>query len=248
LRSYLLALSFLTVLPIKINYLASDEQMERTLFFYPVVGTTLGIILVAVSWLGHYLQLGIAADTLTVITLVVLTGGLHLDGLMDTADGVMSGKEREKKLEIMKDSRVGAMGVIACVAVLILKITLLSVLPLSLKFRALILAPAAGRWAFVYGITSFPYARLKPGLGSIYSKKKKEIILFITTVILVLTGFVLLKWQGLIIVAATLGFLFLLNRGFMKILGGVTGDTYGATGELAETWVLLVAAVLSRVV
>lgn len=247
-RFYLLALSFLTVLPIKTDYLASEEEMENTLFFYPIVGITIGMVLVAVSWLGHYLQLGIAGDTLTVITLVVLTGGLHMDGLMDTADGVLSGKERKTKLDIMKDSRVGAMGVTACVAVIALKITVLSILPVPQKFWVLFLALTAGRWAFVYGILNFPYARLKPGLGSIYGTKKKGIILFVTTATLVLTGFTLLWWQGLVIVATTIGFLFLLNKCFLKILGGVTGDTYGAAGELAETWVLLVAAVVSRVV
>ncbi len=247
-RTYLLALSFLTVIPININYTATEKQMERTLIFYPVVGITLGLVIAGFSWLFNYLDMGLAGDTLVVIFLVILTGGLHMDGLMDTADGIMSGKDREMKLEIMKDSRVGAMGALACVSIIILKISLLSIIPFPQKLSALILAPALARWSFAYGIIKYPYARSKPGLGSIYGENKKNITLMLATIIVIIAAYLTFNWQGIILAVAVFIFIVMINKVFVVFLGGLTGDTYGAAGELVETWVFLCAALLVKVV
>ncbi|RYD06650.1 hypothetical protein N752_02975 [Desulforamulus aquiferis] len=164
LNSLRLAISFLTVLPFY-NKEVDNQEMGRSVSYYTLVGLLLGTISAGVCLGLRYLGLTIAADITAIVTVIILTGGLHLDGLMDTADGVLSGRSRERKLEIMKDSRVGAMGVLALVVVMMLKIAFLLEINGDLKFIALILAPTAGRWAMVFGITRYPYARPSGGLG-----------------------------------------------------------------------------------
>jgi adenosylcobinamide-GDP ribazoletransferase len=246
-RSYLLALSFLTALPIKINYEVSKEQMGRTLAFYPVVGLTLGLIIAGVAWAGDYFHLGLAGDTLTIVVLVALTAGLHLDGLMDTFDGLLSGRPREQKLEIMKDSNVGAMGAIVLACHLLLKISFLSVLFWPDKYGLLILMPAVGRWAMVYSIANYPYARKKPGLGSIFDQETGKENLWAATVLLVAACILLTGWQGLPVLVLTGLMVHFFTKAVAKSLGGQTGDTYGAAGEMAELLFMVTAVLISSV-
>lgn len=245
-QAYLLALSFLTCLPIKINYTATQEQMNQSLAFYPLVGVTLGGIIAGVAWLGDSLGLGIAGDALAVITLVILTAGLHLDGLMDTADGLFSGQPREQKLEIMKDSNVGAMGAIALVSYLLLKVSLVSVLFWTEKYRILILMPAVGRWAMVYAIAHYPYARAKPGLGSIFDREGAGWKLWWATGFLLLVIGILMGITGIWALGVTFVLIYLFAKRIAKSLGGQTGDTYGAIGELAELVFLLTMVLLNN--
>lgn len=244
-QAYLLALSFLTCLPIKINYIATREQLTKSLTYYPWVGFTLGGIIAGVASLGDYLGLGLAGNALTVITLVVLTAGLHLDGLMDTADGLLSGRPRERKLEIMKDSSVGAMGAIVLVCQLILKITLVAALVWSAKYRILILMPAVGRWVMVYAIAHYPYAGAKPGLGSVFDREKARAKFWWASLFLSLAAGILIGLDAILALVITLILVYLLAQRVAKSLGGQTGDTYGATGELAELVFLLTMVLLN---
>ncbi len=244
-RAYLLALSFLTCLPIKINYIATREQLTKSLSFYSLVGLTLGGIIAGIAWLGDCLGLGIVGDVLTVIALVALTAGLHLDGLMDTADGLLSGKSKEQKLEIMKDSNVGAMGAIALVCHLILKITLVIALAWSEKYRILILMPAVGRWTMVYAIAHYPYARAKPGLGGIFDREKAKQKFGWATLILCLAAGILIGLNAILALVITLILISLLAQKLTRALGGQTGDTYGAIGETAELVFLLTMVLLN---
>lgn len=246
-RSYLLALSFLTCLPVKINYEVTREHMGKTLTYYPLVGLTLGAIIAGVAYGVDFLHLGLAGDVLTVSTLVVLTAGLHLDGLMDTFDGLLSGRPREQKLAIMKDSHVGAMGVIALVVHLLLKVSLVSCLFWPDKYRILVLMPALGRWAMVYTIAGYPYARANPGLGSIFDRKTGRQNLPRATLITAAAGFLLLGWMGLLLFGIIFIIIHLFARAVAGALGGQTGDTYGATGEVAELAFLLMAVLLSSI-
>lgn len=247
-RSYLLALSFLTILPVKSITMAKEEDMERSLYYYPLVGITLGIILAAFSWLFFTLDLGLAGDAFLIALLVILTGGLHLDGLMDTADGLMSRKGRNEKLEIMKDSRVGAMGVTACILILILKVAFVAEIPYPEKIWALILTPAVGRWTCVYGIIKFPYARSNLGSRSLFSLNNKNLILFVTIISVIVLGVLFFSWKGLLIFGIAFIFCHLVFSLINKNLAGLTGDNYGALVELTETLVFFIVVILGRVV
>lgn len=246
-RSYLLALSFLTVLPVKNMSLAEEDDMNRSLYYYPLVGITLGIILAAFAWLFFTLDLGLAGDAFLIALLVMLTGGLHLDGLMDTSDGLMSRKERNEKLGIMKDSRVGAMGVIACLLVLILKVAFIAEIPFPEKIWALLLAPAIGRWTCVYGIIKFPYARSNLGSKSPFSLNNKNLILFVTTISVIVLVVLFFNWKGLLIFGSAFIFCHIVFTLISRSLAGLTGDNYGALVELTETVVFFAVVILVKV-
>ena len=135
LRAGLAAFQFLTRLPIPVQIDYTERVFQRSSVFYPLVGFVIGLLLLlAGEGLTQVLPTMPAAVLLLAIW-VVLTGGLHLDGLMDTADGILSHRPREQMLEIMKDSRVGAMGVIVCVLHLLLKFSLLYTLLEAVTMR-----------------------------------------------------------------------------------------------------------------
>ncbi len=139
------ALRFLTVLPIP-GQPASDERgITAAIPWFPAAGLLIGLLLLPVGWLAGWLWGELVRAVLLVVAWGSITGGLHLDGLSDTFDAVMSWRAPERKLEIMKDSRVGAMGVLALVAVLLLKVAWL-VAAGDAWWLALLLALVWGRW------------------------------------------------------------------------------------------------------
>lgn len=237
-KSFLTALQFLTRIHLKDQPDLVGEDFGRSTKFFPLVGAILGSFYLLASW-GLITVFGWANFVTTILVLlpIVLTGGLLLDGFMDTADGVFSARDRARKLEIMKDSRVGSFGVIAFVALMLVNWTVLrDILPLAMP--ALFIMPVIGRMAMVLVIAFFPYAR-KDGMGKIFADmadRKTVAIAGITTVLFVV------PWgKGAIAaLAAGLCFAWLLGRWLSAKLGGLTGDTYGAVETLTETVVLLV--------
>ncbi|ABO51207.1 cobalamin-5'-phosphate synthase [Desulforamulus reducens MI-1] len=231
-----LAISFLTIFPFY-NKMADNKELAQSVSYYPLVGFLLGSIAAGVCYAMHSIGLNLAADVLGLVTIITLTGGLHQDGLMDTADGIFSGRELHRKLEIMKDSRVGAMGVIALATVLLLKIAFLFELDLAQKLTAFIMAPMAGRWAMVLAITRYPYARATGGLGACLKQAGKT-QLALATLILVAGCLWLFGLPGLALLGIVFFITWLTVEFIVKRLGGMTGDTYGALGEMIETWVI----------
>ncbi|MBC8078254.1 MAG: adenosylcobinamide-GDP ribazoletransferase, partial [Chloroflexales bacterium] len=146
----------------------SEASMVRSIPWFPLAGAMIGALTLPAGWLGDTLWGATARAALVVVAAGVITGGLHLDGLSDTFDGVMSWRPTERKLEIMKDSRIGAMGALALVAVLLLKVVFLGAAG-SEWWRAALLAPVLGRWADCYGIFFFPAAR-GGGLGRTFNE------------------------------------------------------------------------------
>lgn len=244
-KDFITGLQFLTRIHITQQTEWSAESFGRSVKFFPLIGVILGIILVIINQLfAEYLpSMGIYMPphvlTALLITInIILTGGLHCDGFMDTMDGIFSGRSKERMLEIMKDSRVGANGVMAFVLLIIIKWSLImDVSPLSLP-TALLIMPVLGRLAMVICITAFPYARPE-GIGKAFAQYAGQMTLWIG-ILLVLLIIVPLGKQailGLVIVSlCTL----LFGRYVTKRLGGLTGDTYGAMCELAEIIVLFI--------
>src|SRR6266568_2916741 len=156
------ALQFLTRIPVP----QGEYRLEESVPWLPVVGVVLGAILAGVDWALRLLGVDqLVVSTLIVVLLLVLSGGLHADGLMDTCDAVFGHASPEKRLEIMRDPHVGAFGVVGLVCVVALKIAAVCALPTGLRPHALALAPTLGRWAIVLLATSFPYGR-EHGLGA----------------------------------------------------------------------------------
>lgn len=243
-NSFLIGLQFLTRIHLVKQTVWTAEDFGRSTRFFPLVGLVLGICYALVAWLLLY-ALGMRSLTaaLLLILPLLLTGGLHADGFMDTADGVFSGRERERKLEIMKDSRVGAFGVVSFVMLMFVQFALLSDLAPMLLVPALFVMPIIGRLAMVLAVACFPYAR-EDGMGKTFADmadRSTVVIAALTTVALVL------PWGMLPALALVLGTIFslLFCRMITNVLGGVTGDVYGATTVLTETLVLAVFSLAS---
>jgi adenosylcobinamide-GDP ribazoletransferase len=160
-----LALTFLTICPWPRPALARPEELARSMFWFPWVGTILGLVFWAVHLaLAQTLPPLPAAGLLLTVT-VIVTRGLHLDGLADTLDGLGGGRTPESRLAIMKDSRLGAFGAMALVLVLVLKFAFFSALGAKGKEPMLILFPVLSRWGMVLLAAVSPYARSEGGLG-----------------------------------------------------------------------------------
>jgi adenosylcobinamide-GDP ribazoletransferase len=180
---------------------------------------------------------------LLVVAWIVLTGGLHLDGLMDTCDGVFGRADRARKLEIMKDSRVGSFGVLGGVCVLLLKFALLSSMSTRLLFPVLLIVPTVARWGILVAVRIFPAARTT-GMGATFRQTLTTPRLLIGALIALLAVLLfghfigLLVWFGMILAALIVG------TSVTQSLGGLTGDVYGAVAEVAEVVGLLLFLLL----
>lgn len=218
-----------------------DFRLGASSAWFPLVGFTLGAALAAMAYLlvGIFTPAVVAALWLTAAALV--TGGLHLDGLMDTADGLMGGREPARILEIMRDSRVGAMGALAAVLSLLLKWTLLTswLTQPGAQLSALVLIPTLGRWAMVGGLFFYPYARPGGGLGKPFTLGARPLHLIIATLTVLVVSWYIKGWTGLIIMLGTGLTAAITARHIVKKIGGLTGDTYGAINEVSEAAALL---------
>lgn len=242
-RALRLAISFLTIFPVYGNRVADEKEMARSLFFYPATGILIGSLLALVSFGGWRLSLGWAGDALVIVLWIIISGGLHLDGLMDTGDGLFSGRERERKLEIMKDSRVGAMGVLALISVVLLKWSFLTILPHPQKYGLLILAAALGRTMMLLPISYFPYARQVPGLGKAFGDYASKSIFPISLIFLAGMGYLAIGALTAACLIVTVLLSVLITVVISRILHGHTGDTYGAVCEVSETIFIVIAAI-----
>jgi adenosylcobinamide-GDP ribazoletransferase len=242
-NGFLAALQFLTVWPWPKRAEHAADEIGRSTTYFPIVGLLLGLILVAVNLsLEPYTSPGLASVVLVSI-LAWLTRGLHLDGLGDTFDGLGAGGDRERMLSIMDDSHTGAFGLIAIVLLLFFKVHALAVIEID-RWRALLVAPILARWAMV--LLGYRSQAAKPGLGSSlvdHLETKHVCFATLTTLLLVAaishgTGVAMMIWTALFSVAS--------RKYFHRRLGGVTGDTCGAVGELSETSVLVFLALGAR--
>ncbi|MDD4237146.1 MAG: adenosylcobinamide-GDP ribazoletransferase [Desulfotomaculaceae bacterium] len=235
-KSFLLAFYQLTRLPLpNVNF--DEKACGRATLFFPAVGLFLGGLLAALAWAAGYLFPSGVKASLLVVGMVVLTGGMHLDGFMDSIDGLFSGRARERKLEIMRDSRVGAFGVIGVICLLLLKYNLLLELPDGVLLKVLLILPVLSRWGMAIAVIAFPYAR-PDGLGKVYAIQSGSKELAGSTIITAVAATLILGLQGAWLVALAASIAWLVGRKIVKELGGLTGDTYGLINELLEVALL----------
>ena len=246
--SFLIGLQFLTRIRIVKQTVWTAEDFGRSTRFFPLVGLVLGICYAFAAWVLIYIVgAGFGMHSLMAALLLIfpliLTGGLHADGFMDTADGVLSGRERERKLEIMKDSRVGSFGVVSFVLLMFLQFALLLDMHPFLLVPALFVMPIIGRMAMVLAVACFPYARAD-GMGKTFADMADRR----TVAIAALTTMTFVLPCGAVATAALIlgtAFALLFCRAMTVSLGGVTGDVYGAVTVLTETLVLFVFSLAS---
>jgi adenosylcobinamide-GDP ribazoletransferase len=219
-------------------------RLDAALVWFPIVGLLLGGLLALLDFGLRWLQLpAVLSSTLIVVAWLALTGALHADGLMDTCDAVFAHATPERRLEIMRDPRVGAFGVVGLVSVVALKIAALEALPPALRTSTLILMPTLGRWSIVLLATLYPYGR-EVGLGSALkgSATRSGLVLASLAPIAASLAF----WpMGLALGVFALAWAWLFGVWLMRLLPGLTGDCYGAGCEVTETMVLVAAAALA---
>lgn len=240
-RAFIDALGFLTILPVP----SDGKALKHSVPWFPVVGLLIGGLIAGFDYALGRLFPPLVTTVLTVIALIGISGGLHLDGLADTADGFLSARPRERVLEIMKDSRIGTMGTLAIVSVIALKIAALSSTSPSMRFGTILLMPLAGRCAIVMVMAVIPYARPEGGLGSAFAGDH-TIGGIVSLAVLGIAGWLAMGGIGLVS-----GFLALCVALFMAIwsyrkIGGYTGDVLGAVCEIAEIAPALVASALAH--
>jgi len=239
---FFLALRFLSILPIPGKAQATDKQLGRSTAWYPVVGVLLGALLFASAYLVTRLWSALPAAFFCLAVWTVFTRGLHLDGLADSFDGIGGGADRQRRLEIMKDSRIGVFGVLAVAIVLIGKFAFLTELTGVYRIRELILVPVLGRWSMLLLIFSFP-AATGGGLGHrVKQHCRLPQFIFGTLVAAACAWFLLGPWGLLVLAAAGLTSA-VLGLLFWGKLGGCTGDSYGAACEISEVVSLAAVAV-----
>jgi adenosylcobinamide-GDP ribazoletransferase len=229
------ALQFLTVAPLPARVFTPLE-MGRAVGYFPLVGALLGGALALLDRGLGALWPASVASALVLVVWVGLTGALHLDGFLDTCDGLLGGQSPEARLRIMRDERVGAFAVTGGVLLLLVKYAALAAL--LDRAPALILAPALGRWGMALAIAAFPYARPE-GLGRAmkdYAGWRQAALAGGATVAL---AWIAGGWLGLAAAALASLATYAVARFSLGRLPGLTGDIYGATCEIVETVTLL---------
>ncbi len=233
----LIAVQFLTSLPIRLPAMPTAQQQGRSLLHYPSVGLLLGALL----WLAALLLGGtppVLQAALLLTLWVALSGALHLDGLADSADAWLGGfGDRERTLAIMKDPRSGPVAVVVLVLLLLLKFVALLVLLQAQQLVALLLAPLLGRTALLALFLSTAYVRPN-GLGhALATNLPRERARGVLAVVVM--GCLPLGVGGLLALGCAAVTFLLARRAIRRRLGGTTGDTAGALLELVECAVLL---------
>ena len=245
-KDFLIALQFLTIIPLKINHI-DEKKISNSMIYFPVVGLLLGLVLAGVNNLLYNLNFQqLSVNIILVISLIFLTGGLHLDGLADTADAFLSRRNKEEMLKIMHDSHIGVMGVLSLVSIVLLKIALLASLNMHLKTTSLLLMCILSRWALVLSIALFPYAR-QEGKAKVFIQGINLKIFILSTVITMICAIAAWRIKGLLILLIAIVCVYITGKFINKKIGGITGDTLGAINELAEVIVLFGVCILQRI-
>jgi adenosylcobinamide-GDP ribazoletransferase len=230
------AIGFLTILPVPSRAISGDGKQ---VLYFPLVGLIIGSLLYGLDHLlsmAPYVEIRIVSD---VLFLAVISGALHLDGLADTADGIFSHRPRERILEIMKDSRIGVMGVLALLFCVLLKIAGVAGIIQSESLIWLILAPALSRTAQVIGLVFINHVPSENTLAEQFYQRGEYFLLLLCPLpfaIIFYTNWGIALVSLLIFTLLLVGLLLF----FKNKIGGITGDTLGATTEIIETVFLFV--------
>jgi adenosylcobinamide-GDP ribazoletransferase len=225
-KSFILALSFFTRIPfIKVEF--DEAVFAKSVKWSPIVGLIIGSFLYLISFILQDFDT-MVVNIIILMFYIGITGGLHIDGLSDTADGIFSGRDKERILEIMRDSRVGTFGVISIGLWIASMLIILGLVPRE----ALIIFPVVGKSAPIISAYFSKYIR-NEGLGKIFAYNCKTIEFSFALIISCATS-IILGLPGLVSNLIALLIVYLITRYFKKIIGGITGDTMGFVCEVSQ--------------
>ena len=243
---FLAALQFLTSIPLRWPREASPGELGRATVYFPVVGVIIGLILAGLYWLLSFILPSAVVNALLIVFLVVVTGALHLDGFVDTCDGIAGHRTVEDRWQVMHDSHAGAFGIVGVVLLLLVKYVSLSSISAPLMMATLIFMPMVSRWAMVYAIFAYPYAR-PSGLGKVFKQGASWRIFTVATLITLVVAVAMIPlWRltGLVVMFGVWLITVVMAVYFKRKFAGLTGDTYGAINEVAEVSVLILVTLL----
>ena len=244
-KPFFSALAFLTPVPVPASWVGGERELARSPYCFPIVGLLIGGLAAAICFGLDKVLPPLAVSALVVCLLIAASKALHMDGLADSADGLLSSRSREQMLTIMRDSRTGAMGVVAVVCVVVVKTALFaSVAPEGARWKIALLMPLAGRCAMVVTMALFRYARADGGLATVFELRgaHRWVLLVWAPAVVLVAGWLLVGVQGLVAAAASIAAGLLVALYCRRRVGGYTGDTLGATCEIVECVPALVGA------
>ncbi|MFC1951202.1 adenosylcobinamide-GDP ribazoletransferase [Chloroflexota bacterium] len=242
---FFIALQFLTIIPSPFHRAPKPGELGKAIIFFPVIGLMIGGVLYGFD---YGLGLVLPAELVSALTLalaVLLTGALHMDGFMDTCDG-LAGSTPEQRMRIMSDTRVGAFGVAGGIVILIVKYAALVSLPAGVRMATLLLFPIMGRWVMVYLLARFPYAK-NEGIGFLFSQQATCLKLIIVSALVLAPLLLLMWWQGVILLAIVWLVAMMIGLFLKSRLRGLTGDSYGAANEIIETISIIIIPLVMNI-
>ncbi|HMS86529.1 MAG TPA: adenosylcobinamide-GDP ribazoletransferase [Nitrospira sp.] len=247
-RPFIFAWHFLTTIPLsRVHHEPTAPELATSMAWYPVVGLLIGGSLAIADLVLHTGFDPLVVNALLIALLVLLTRGLHQDGLADTLDGLAGGGTVSERLSIMRDPHIGALGATGLFLSLILRYVGLMALPQELRLPALCCMPAVGRWAMVTSAWVSPYARKEGGLAAPFLTHLSWRHVVLATLVVavglgvgfgVVSSFVVMMGGAFVVLMGWWG--------CRSWFGGITGDTLGATNETVEILFLLFVPLLLR--
>lgn len=245
LRYFLLAIQFLTRLPVPRNLTATEEELGRAAGFFPLVGIVVGGSAAVVFVLAVRVLPVSVSVLLSIAFTSFITNGFHEDGLADTVDGLGGGWTKERALEIMRDSRIGTYGTLALVFLILGKYSFLSSLEPRQIWRWLIVAHAASRWTVLPLCSWLPYARAE-GQGKLVAKQIGASAILFGSLTLLVVSLLLLSSHTSLVICVTAVLTLISGSYFKRRLGGITGDCLGAANQFTEVALYFTALILAR--
>ena len=235
-----LAVGFLTVLPVSPGEAA---RMGPSRAFFPLVGLGIGGVLAALDYAAAQVLPPLVVGALLVAALLAMTRAIHTEGFLDCCDGLLGGHTPQRRLEILRDSRVGAFAVAGGAALLLLKWSLLAEAPGEVRAALLALFPCLSRFGMLTAMAAFDYVR-ESGAGTAFQAGAHWWQVAFGLATAAAASVLLLGVGGLLLLAAAVAVALALGWWVTRLLGGMTGDAYGAVNEVAEVAVLLLGIAL----
>lgn len=240
-KSLVLIFQFLTKLPINIKIDADKKDFSKGIIWFPLVGLVIGLLLAGLYYISSLVFSTILVSVIIVVFEIFITGGLHLDGLADSFDGLYSYRDKDRMLEIMKDSRIGANGVIILILNILIKVFLINEFNQDYIYYALILMPVVSRFTTVF-LSRFSYYARKNGMGGFFigeTSTKQFVIALIMTLL-----FSMIYYQSILILIVIIIITIIFRNHVYKKIDGITGDILGAWVELSEVLYLIFFLIL----
>ena len=235
-----LAIGFLTVLPVSPGAVA---RMGPARAYFPLVGLGIGGILAGLDFAASQVLPPYVVGALLVAALLVLTRAIHTEGFLDCCDGLLGAHTPERRLQVLRDPRVGAFAVAGGAALLLLKWSLLTGAPDEVRVALITLFPCLSRFGMVTAMAAFTYVR-ETGTGTAFQSGAHWWQVAFGLATAAAAGGLLLGVGGLLLLAAAIVASLAVGWWVTRLLGGMTGDAYGAVNEIAEVTVLLLGIAL----